>query len=87
MRIFAATLALALVTAASAYAMDEALTEQQIEGVQKTIKGMGCTVEDTEIEMEKDGYEVDAVICKDDKQFEVDLDKDFKVTKKEEYDE
>jgi len=86
MRIFAATLALALVTAASAYAMDEALTEQQIEGVQKTIKGMGCTVEDTEIEMEKDGYEVDAVICKDDKQFEVDLDKDFKVTKKEEYD-
>ena len=87
MRIFAATLALALVTAASAYAMDEALTEQQIEGVQKTIKGMGCTVEDTEIEMEKDGYEVDAVICKDDKKFEVDLDKDFKVTKKEEYDE
>ena len=86
MRIFAATLALALVTAASAYAMDEALTEQQIEGVQKTIKGMGCTVEDTEIAMEKDGYEVDAVICKDDKQFEVDLDKDFKVTKKEEYD-
>ena len=86
MRIFAATLALALVTAASAYAMDEALTEQQIEGVQKTIKGMGCTVEDTEIEMEKDGYEVDSVICKDDKQFEVDLDKDFKVTKKEEYD-
>jgi hypothetical protein len=86
MRIFAATLALALVTAASAYAMDEALTEQQIEGVQKTIKGMGCTVEDTEIEMEKDGYEVDNVICKDDKQFEVDLDKDFKVTKKEEYD-
>ena len=86
MRIFAATLALALVTASSAYAMDEALTEQQIEGVQKTIKGMGCTVEDTEIEMEKDGYEVDNVICKDDKQFEVDLDKDFKVTKKEEYD-
>ena len=86
MRFFAATLALALVTAASAYAMDEALTEQQIEGVQKTIKGMGCTVEDTEIEMEKDGYEVDNVICKDDKQFEVDLDKDFKVTKKEEYD-
>ena len=86
MRIFAATLALALVTAASAYAMDEALTEQQIEGVQKTIKGMGCTVEDTKIKMEKDGYEVDDVICKDDKQFEVDLDKDFKVTKKEEYD-
>ena len=86
MRIFAATLALALVTAASAYAMDEALTEQQIEGVQKTIKGMGCTVEDAMIEMEKDGYSVDAVICKDDKQFEVDLDKDFKVTKKEEYD-
>jgi len=87
MRIFAATLALALVTAASAYAMDEALTEQQIEGVQKTIKGMGCTVEDTDIEMWKDGYEADNVICKDDKElFEVDLDKDFKVTSKEEQD-
>ncbi len=47
---------------------------------------MGCTVEDTDIEMEKGGYEADDVVCKDDKQFDVYLDKDFKVTKKVEED-
>lgn len=82
MRIFAAALALTLVTGATAYAMDEALTEQQIEGVQTTIKGMGCTVEDTDIEMENGGYEADDVVCKDDAKYDVYLDKDFKVTKK-----
>ena len=51
MRILAAALALTFVTAGSVYAMD-ALTEEQVEGVQKTIKGMDCTVEDTAIEIE-----------------------------------
>jgi hypothetical protein len=32
--------------------------------------------------MENGGYEADDVICKDDKKFDVYLDKDFKVTKK-----
>jgi hypothetical protein len=82
MRIFAAALALTFVMSASAYAADEALTEQQVEGVQETIRGMDCTVEDTNIEMENGGYEADDVICKDDKRFDVYLDKDFKVTKK-----
>jgi hypothetical protein len=60
----------------------EALTEQQIEGVQMAIKAMGCTVEDNNIEAEGAGYEADDVICKDDGQYDVYLDKDFKVTKK-----
>jgi len=82
MRIFAAAFALTFVMSASAYAADEALTEQQVEGVQQAIKAMDCTVEDTDIEMENGGYEADDVICKDDKRFDVYLDKDFKVTKK-----
>lgn len=82
MRILATALALTCLTATSAFAMDEALTEQQIEGVQTTIRGMDCTVEDTNIEMEDGGYEADDVICKDDTKFDVYLDKDFKVTKK-----
>jgi hypothetical protein len=82
MRILAVALALTFVTASSAYAVDEALTEQQVEGVQTTIKGMGCTVEDTAIEIENGGYEADDVICEDDSRYDVYLDKDFKVTKK-----
>ena len=65
----------------SVYAAKEALTEEQIEGVQMTIRGMKCTVEDTNIEAEGSGYEADDVIC-DDGQYDVYLDKDFKVTKK-----
>jgi hypothetical protein len=42
---------------------------------------MGCTVPDDEIEMEKGGYEADDVICGDG-QYDVYLDKDFKVTNK-----
>jgi len=82
MRIFATALALSFVMATSAYAADEALTEEQVEGVENAIKAMGCTVEDGNIEMERGGYEADDVICKDDKQFDVYLDKDFNVTKK-----
>ena len=59
----------------------EALTEEQIEGVQKAIKAMGCTVEDTEIEAEGKGYEADDVICNDG-QYDVYLDKDSNVTNK-----
>ncbi|MGH6736040.1 MAG: hypothetical protein ACRECX_08170 [Methyloceanibacter sp.] len=82
MRILAAALALTFVTAGSVYAM-EALTEEQVEGVQQAIKGMpgGCTVEDTNIEMENGGYEADDVVCEDGR-YDVYLDKDFKVTKK-----
>lgn len=82
MRIFAAALALAFVTATSAFAMD-ALTEEQVEGVQQAIKSMpgGCTVEDTNIEAENGGYEADDVICEDGK-YDVYLDGDFAITDK-----
>jgi hypothetical protein len=82
MRILTAILASILLTA-STYAADKALTEEQIEGVQQAIKGMGagCTVEDTEIEAENGTYEADDVIC-DDGRYDVYLDKDYKVTNK-----
>lgn len=82
MRIFAAALALSFVAAVSAQADDRALTEQEIEGVQAAIKAMGCTVADSEIEAEGSGYEADDVICEDNVQYDVYLDKDFKVTNK-----
>ena len=82
MRILITAFALMFTMATTAYAADEALTDEQIEGVQKAIKAMGCTVEDDEIEMEKSGYEAEDVTCEDDKQFDVYLDKDFNVTNK-----
>jgi ABC-type proline/glycine betaine transport system substrate-binding protein len=82
MRILITAFALMFAMSTAAFAEDEALTEEQVEGVQMAIKAMGCTVEDTDIEMEKGGYEAEDVVCKDDKQFDVYLDKDFKVTKK-----
>jgi hypothetical protein len=81
MRIIVAAAVFAVLASTSGYAADEALTEEQIEGVQKAIKAMGCTVPDDEIEMEGSGYEADDVIC-DDGQYDVYLDKDFNVIKK-----
>ncbi len=82
MRILATALALGFVMATSAYAADEALTEEQVNGVEKAIKAMGCTVKDGNIEIENKGYEAEDVICENDAQFDVYLDKDFNVTKK-----
>lgn len=83
MRIIAAALVLTFAMSASAYAVDQALTEEQVEGVQEAIRGMGagCTVEDTDIDMENGGFEADDVIC-DDGRYDVYLDKNYKVTKK-----
>ena len=73
----------AMVAAGSAYAA--ALTEQQVEGVQKAIKAAGCRVEDSDIMAKGDGYKADDVECKDG-QYDVSLDKDFKITGKEKED-
>jgi hypothetical protein len=75
MRTIVAAAAIALLASTTTYAVKEALTEQQIEGVQMAIKAMGCTVEDNNIEAEGAGYEADDVICKDDVQYDVSLDK------------
>lgn len=81
MRKFCAALSIALVTAASAHADDRPLSQEEIEGVQNAIEAMGCTVAVSEIEAEGSGFEADDVICGG-VQYDVYLDKDFKVVKK-----
>jgi hypothetical protein len=82
-RIVIAASVLAMVAAGSAYAA--ALTEQQVEGVQTAIKAAGCTVDDRDITAKGDGYKADDVECKDGN-YDVTLDKDFKITDKEKED-
>ena len=77
MRILASALALIFAMATSAYA-DRALTEQEVESIQKVIKSMGCTVADSEIEAENGGYEAEDVIC-DRVRYDIYFDGDFKV--------
>jgi hypothetical protein len=82
-RIVIAASVLAIVAGTSAYAA--ALTEQQVEGVQTAIKAAGCTVDDSDIEAQGDGYKADDVECKDG-QYDMVLDKDFKIVNKEKED-
>jgi hypothetical protein len=82
-RLIIAASAFALVATTSVYAA--ALTEKQVEGVQTTIKAEGCTVEDSDISAKGDGYKADDVECKDGN-YDVLLDKDFKITGKEKED-
>ncbi len=53
----------------------------QVEGVETAIKAIGCTVEESDITAKGDGYKADDVECKD-SQYDMLLDKDFKITKK-----
>jgi hypothetical protein len=74
----------ALASAGSVHAKS-ALTEQQVEGVEAAIKALGCTVEESDITAKGDGYKADDVECKDG-QYNMTLDKDFKITGKEKED-
>lgn len=82
MKTLAAALAISLAAVTASYAGDRALTEEEIEGVQKAVKAAGCTVADREIEAEKSGYEAEDAICEDNKQYDIYLDKDFNITNK-----
>jgi len=80
MRSLIAASAVVIVVAGSAYAKS-ALTEKEVEGVETAIKAIGCTVEENDITAKGDGYKADDVECKDG-QYDMLLDKDFKITKK-----
>ena len=77
----------ACIAIASAGTVDakSALTEQQVEGVQTAIEALSCTVEDSDIIAKGDGYKADDVECKDG-QYDMTLDKDFKIIGKEKED-
>ena len=53
--------------------------------MQTAIKAAGCTVDDSDIEAQGDGYKADDVECKDG-QYDMVLDKDFKIVNKEKED-
>jgi hypothetical protein len=82
-RILLAASVLTIVAGTSVYAA--ALTEQQVEGVQTAIKAAGCTVDDSDIKAQGDGYKADDVECQDG-QYDMILDKDFKIVNKEKED-
>jgi hypothetical protein len=77
--------ALTLVFAAATSVFAGAVTEEQVEGVQKAIKAIGCTVEDEDIKTEGDGFVADDVECQDGN-YDMTLDKDFKIVNKEKED-
>ncbi|HXG77802.1 MAG TPA: hypothetical protein VNJ31_00495 [Methyloceanibacter sp.] len=77
-----ASIAFALVFAAATPVYAGALTEEQVEGVEAAIKALGCTVEEDNIEAKGDGYAADDVECKDGN-YDMVLDKDFKIVNKE----
>ena len=52
------------------------ILRQQLGLVRQIVEALAMPI------VEQSGYEADDVICKDDKRFDVYLDKDFKVTKK-----
>ena len=79
-RMFIATLAVALATAGPAMA-GEVSAEAQA-AIEKALAEIGCTVEADDIDATDDGYEADDVKCKDG-EFEVSFNKDFKITSKE----
>jgi hypothetical protein len=82
-RILVAASLLTMVAGTSVYAA--ALTEEQVEGVQTAIKAAGCTVDDSDITAKGDGYKADDVECQDGN-YDMTLDKDFKITDKEKED-
>jgi hypothetical protein len=53
--------------------------------VQTAIKAAGCTVDDSDITAKGDGYKADDVECQDGN-YDMTLDKDFKITDKEKED-
>ena len=77
-RIFIATLALAFAASMPAQAGDPVSAEAKA-AVVKALGEIGCTSND--IEAEDGGYEADDAKCKDG-QYDITLDKDFKIVNK-----
>ncbi len=77
MRIFIA----ALMVVFAAGTAEAKVSKEVVTGVQKAITESGCTVEADDITVKGDGYKADDVQCKDG-QYDVLLDKAFKITKK-----
>jgi hypothetical protein len=79
MRMFIAALGLLLVAGAPAYAHNAPAEVKA--GVTKALADIGCTVDESYIEIDDGNYEADDVECKDGN-CDMTQDKDFKITNK-----
>lgn len=66
----------AALIAAPAFA-DGHLDAATIEKIENWLASIECQMDPDDIEVEDDGYELDDVICKGGKQFDIELDKDL----------
>lgn len=83
MRMFIAAIGLLLVAGAPAYAHNAPAEVKA--GVTKALADIGCTVDESDIEVDDGKYEADDVECKDGN-YDMTLDKDFKITNKKKED-
>lgn len=75
-------IALSLITvftlSTAAYA--EEISQETVDKIMVMLTDMECQMDASDIEVEDDGYELDDVICKGGKQFDIELDKDLNET-------
>jgi hypothetical protein len=83
MRIVVAAIGLLLVAGVPAYAHNAPAEVKA--GVTKALADIGCTVDESDIEVDDGNYEADDVECKDGN-YDMTLDKDFKITNKKKED-
>ena len=73
--------ALALAFAFSSPAFAEEASEEDIARINELLAEMQCEMDEDEIEVEDDGFELDDVFCADG-QYDIELNKDFEVVEK-----
>lgn len=61
-------------------AADGHVDAETVEKVEALLAEMECQMDPADIEIEDDGYELDDVICKGGKQFDIELDADLNET-------
>ena len=74
-----ATFFAALLLTAPAFAASH-IDEATVAKIEAYLASIECQMDPDDIEVEKDGYELDDVICKGGKQFDITLDKELNET-------
>ncbi|MEO0360200.1 MAG: PepSY domain-containing protein [Pseudomonadota bacterium] len=70
----------ALLVAGPALAESHAPSDEVVARIEAMLADMECQMDPDDIEVEDDGYELDDVICKGGKQFDITLDEDLNET-------
>ncbi len=69
-----AVLAASVLVSSAAWAGGHSLDEETIAAIEAKLAAMECQMDTDDIEVEDEGYELDDVICKGGKQFDIELD-------------